>query len=149
MSKSAENKATETLVYSGVEFYVQLHRKNGQPTGTIVVVNPAVKNGICVLMLACPPGARAGKDALPVTTWARPDTYLAFYCRKVTQEDARKIDPAMMAFLDKHHRSPEFRAMYEIEEKKPGRSTYQRADVDAPTHGADWVGHKFHELYGH
>lgn len=135
-------------LYSGVEFYAQLHRKNGRPTGTIVVVNPEIKNGTCVLMLACAPGHVAGKDSLPVQTWARP-SYLTDYCRKVTEEQAREIDAAMMAFIDKHHRSEEFRTMYEIEEKKPGRSTYQRADVEAPTHGADWVGHKFYELYGH
>ena len=121
-----QTAATENTKYAGVDFYVQLHRKNGRPTGTVVIVNPAIKNGSLLLMLACAPGNVAGKDSLPARTWARP-SYLADYCRKVTEAEAREIDAAMMAFLDKHNRSEEFRAMYAIEDAKPGRSSYQRA----------------------
>lgn len=140
-----QTEPSSTNRYSGVDFYEMLTRKNGKGTRSIIIVNPAKKNGICPLTLACPKGELAGKTALPVQTWSTPE-FLAGWCRKVSETEARQLDPAMMAFVDKHDRSPEFRAMYAIEESKPGRSPLQRATVPM---GTPTSADKFHEIYGY
>lgn len=104
--------------YSGVDFYAHVTRKGGPLAGTIMVVSRTVKNGTWMAAISIPVGAVAGKDALPVVTWTSPE-WLARRAVKVSEARARDIAPDMMRFVDAHHRSPEFRAMYAVELRKP------------------------------
>lgn len=129
--------------YEGVEFYVELTRKGGKRTGNVLVVRRAVRNGESFACVAVETGKVAGKTALPVVTWTH-DDYLARKCEKIDETAARAIDPAMMAYLDKHHDAAEFRLMHEIERWKPGRTGLQQ--VDDPGTGS--TAEQFYELYG-
>ncbi len=131
-----------TAVYSGVRFYAELTRKGGKRAGTIHVVNPAIKNGICMMALGVTRGAVTGKDCLPIATWTSPE-YLANKCEEIDEVEARKVDAAMMKAVDAYERSEEYRTMYHLEIKKPGRTKLQDANASGiPT------AHKFYEMYG-
>lgn len=119
--------ATEKPVgYENVEFFAHVTRKGGPLAGTVMVVSTTWLNGTWRAAVSIPVGVVAGKDALPVVTWTSPE-WLARRAVKVTEARAREIDPETMRIIDAHHRSPEFRAMYENEIRKPGRTRGLRA----------------------
>lgn len=113
--------AAETAGYEGVEFYAHVTRKGGPLAGTVMLVSTTVRNGTWMAAISVPVGAQTGKTALPVVTWVSPE-WLARRAVKVDESTARSIDPATMMAVDAHHRSPEYRAMYAVEMRKPGRS---------------------------
>lgn len=109
--------------YTDVEFYAERVRKNGGLSGTVLIVNRKVKNGLAFAAIGMP---RDGRKALPVATWTT-DAYLERLGVKVTEAQAREIAPDMFRAVDSHQRSPEYRMMYDIERAKPGRSPLQPA----------------------
>lgn len=134
----------ETMNYTGVEFFAEVERKgSARLTGTVLVLSREIRNGQCFAAVAVPSD---GRSALPVVTWVSPK-YLADKCRKVTETEARAIDPRTMKALDAHHRSPEYREMYQAEIVKPGRTNLQPALAKDMPPTKD-ITRKFYELYG-
>jgi hypothetical protein len=114
--------------YSGVDFYAEKTsaRAGAALAGTILVVSRTVFNGTCRKAMACAKGAAT---VMPIATWVSP-AYLA-KCVKVTEAEARQIQPAMFAACEAFDRSPEFREMYAIEMSaavRAKRVTLQPAD---------------------
>lgn len=135
--------SAQTVGYSEVEFYAEKTRKNGQLAGTILVVKRDVTNGKAFAAIALP---KDGRKALPIVTWTT-DTYLDRLGVKVTEARAREISPDMFRAIDAHHRSPEYRTMYDIERAKPGRSPLQPAFPTANQVRVN-VTDLFYSLYG-
>lgn len=136
--------STKNTKYAGVEFYAERVRKgSARLAGTVLIVSRSVRNGQCFAAIGVP---RDGRKALPVTTWVSP-SYLADRCVVVTEEEARAIDAATMNAVDAYERSPEYREMYAVEIRKPGRTPLQPA-LDRDMGPTKDVAAKFHELYG-
>lgn len=115
------------IALEGLKFYACLTRKGGRRDGTIMIVNPRVKNGICMAALSVSVGHRtAERLELPVVTWTSPD-HLARKCQEIDAEEARTVDPAMMALFDKYQRSEEYRIGYALESRKDNVTKLQRA----------------------
>lgn len=130
--------------YDGIEFYARLARKGSKTTtGTVLLVTRAKRNGQCFAAITVP---RDGSKALPIVTWVSPEN-LADRCTRITEADARRIAPDMMRAVDAFDRSPEYRAMYQAEIVKPGRTCLQPAlEKDMPP--TFDIAKKFYELYG-
>lgn len=129
--------------YDGVQFFARLARKGSSTrTGTVLVVG-ALRNGKCRAAITVP---RDGSKALPIVTWVSPET-LTDRAVQVTEEEARRIAPAMMTAIDAFDRSPEYRAMYQAEIVKPGRTCLQPALAKDMPPTID-ITAQFYQLYG-
>lgn len=89
--------------YSDCDFYAEVTR-GGRVLGTVLIVSRTQFNGTCPKAIATPKGR---PDGVPVAEWVYP-SYLA-KCVKVTEGDARRIQPQLFAACDLWDKSPKYR----------------------------------------
>jgi hypothetical protein len=134
----------ESNTYTGVEFFAEFnngHKKTLAGTVIMVIVprkgHPQDVNGTCRAAIGVAKGDAKG---LPVRTWASA-RYLKAQCERITEAQAREIQPALFTALAKFERAAEYRLGHAIESHKAAQPLQLADDVGAG------VNH-FERLYG-
>lgn len=99
-------------MFEAIKFFAE--RENGHKgsarTGVVLMVSmrEGDKNGKCFKALSTP---KSEPTAVPCATWVAP-SHLTKRCDEITESEARAINPAMFAHVERFERAPEYQVMH-------------------------------------